>query len=61
VYVFAIYDEAGTGYNAQNGPPPNGTPVGMYMKAGTTVATPVTPGSKTPIKFSFSGAKKWGQ
>ena len=26
-----------------------------------TAATPVTPGMKVPIKFTFTGAKKWGQ
>jgi hypothetical protein len=57
VYVFAIYNEKGT-YDGQSGPPPAGTPVGMHGSA--TAATPVTPGMKTPIKMSFSGAKKWG-
>ena len=58
VYVFAIYNEKGT-YDGQSGPPPAGTPVGMYGTA--TAATPVTPGMKAPIKFTFTGAKKWGQ
>jgi hypothetical protein len=58
VYIFAIYNEKGT-YDGQSGPPPAGTPVGMYGTA--TTATGVAPGMKTPVKFTFTGAKKWGQ
>jgi hypothetical protein len=58
VYIFAIYNEKGT-YDGQSGPPPAGTPVGIYGTAAG--ATPVTPGMKTPIKMTFTGAKKWGQ
>ena len=58
VYVFAIYNEKGT-YDGLSGPPPAGTPVGMYGTA--KGATPVTPGMKTPVKMTFTGATKWGQ
>jgi hypothetical protein len=57
VYAFAIYNEKGT-YDGRSGPPPAGTPVGFY---GAATPTAITPGMKTPIKFTFTGAKKWGQ
>ena len=58
VYIFAIYNEKGT-YDGRSGPPPVGTPIGQYGTA--KGPTPVTPGMKTPVKLSFSGATKWGQ
>ena len=58
VYIFAIYNEKGT-YDGRSGPPPAGTPVGMYGTA--KGPTPVTPGMKTPVKLTFTGATKWGQ
>lgn len=58
VYIFAIYNEKGT-YDGRSGPPPAGTPVGMYGTAKGPTA--VTPGMKTPIKLTFTGATKWGQ
>ena len=58
VYIFAIYNEKGT-YDGRSGPPPAGTPIGMFGTA--KGPTPVTPGMKTPVKLSFSGATKWGQ
>ena len=58
VYIFAIYNEKGT-YDGRSGPPPAGTPIGMYGTA--KGATAVTPGMKTAIKMSFTGATKWGQ
>ena len=58
VYIFAIYNEKGT-YDGRSGPPPAGTPIGMYGTA--KGATPVTPGMKTPVKLTFTGATKWGQ
>jgi hypothetical protein len=58
VYAFAIYNEKGT-YQGQDGPPPAGTPVGVYGTA--TGPTAITPGMKAPLKFTFTGAKKWGQ
>lgn len=58
VYIFAIYNEKGT-YDGRSGPPPAGTPIGMYGTA--KGATAVTPGMKTPVKLTFTGATKWGQ
>jgi hypothetical protein len=58
VYIFAIYNEKGT-YDGRSGPPPAGTPVGVYGTA--KGPTPVTPGMKTPVKMTFTGATKWGQ
>ena len=58
VYAFAIYNDKGT-YDGRGGPPPAGTPVGMYGTA--KGATPITPGMKTPVKMNFDGARKWGQ
>ena len=58
VYIFAIYNEQGT-YDGVGGPPPAGTPVGVYGTAKGPTA--VTPGMKTPVKLTFDGAKKWGQ
>jgi hypothetical protein len=58
VYIFAIYNEKGT-YDSRSGPPPAGTPIGMYGTA--KGATAVTPGMKTPVKLTFDGATKWGQ
>ena len=58
VYIFAIYNEKGT-YTGRTGPPPAGTPVAFYGTAAGPKA--VTPGMKTPVKMTFTGAKKWGQ
>jgi len=58
VYVLAIYNEKGT-YDGKNGPPPAGTPIGMYTKAGKPA--PVTAGPKTAIRLTFDGSKKFGQ
>jgi hypothetical protein len=60
VYVVAIYNEKGT-YDGRSGPPPNGTPIGMYAKDAKSPPAPVTPGPKTAIKMTFSDAKRWGQ
>jgi hypothetical protein len=60
VYVFAVYNDKG-GYDGRGGPPPVGTPVGMYTRTATAAATPVTPGAKTAVKLTFSDAKRWGQ
>lgn len=58
VYIFAIYNEKGT-YDGRSGPPPAGTPVGMF---GTPKGpTAVAPGMKVPVKLTFTGATKWGQ
>jgi hypothetical protein len=57
VYVAAVYNEKGT-YSGTGGPPPTGTPIGMYSKD-AKAPTAVTPGAKVPIKLSFSDAKRF--
>jgi len=60
VYIVAVYDEKG-GYTAQN-PPAAGTPLAMYskdQKDPKAPGIPVTPGGKTPVKMSFSDARRW--
>jgi hypothetical protein len=59
VYVLAIYAEKSP-YDGRSGPPPTGTPIGMYSKDGKA-PTAVTPGPKTAIKLTFNDAKRWGQ
>lgn len=60
VYVVAVYDELG-GYDGVSGPPPAGTPIGMYSKDPKSPPAPVTPGPKTVLKMSFSDAKRFGK
>ena len=60
VYVVAVYNEKGD-YNGIGGPPPPGTPFGMYSKDPKSPAAPVTPGPKTAIKMSFNDAKRFGK
>jgi hypothetical protein len=60
VYICAIYDDKG-GYDGRNGPPPAGTPIGMYTKDAKSPPAAVTPGPKTAIKLTFSDAKRWGR
>jgi hypothetical protein len=60
VYVVAVYDELG-GYDGVSGPPPPGTPIGMYSKDPKSPPAPVTPGPKTVLKMSFSDAKRFGK
>jgi hypothetical protein len=57
VYVLALYDLTGT-YDGNAGPPPPGTPMGMYS-ADRKAPTAVKPGAK--IKMSFNDARKFGQ
>jgi hypothetical protein len=59
VYVLAIYAEKSP-YDGRSGPPPTGTPIGMYSKDGKA-PTAVTPGPKTAIKLTFNDTKRWGQ
>ena len=59
VYIAAVYNEKGD-YNGIGGPPPAGTPMGIYQKDAKSPATPVTPGPKTAVKMSFSDAKRFG-
>ena len=57
VYILAIY---GGKYDGRGGPPPAGTPIGFYSKDGKA-PTPVTPGTKAPVKLTFNEATKFGQ
>jgi hypothetical protein len=59
VYIAAVYNEKGD-YDGIGGPPPPGTPVGIYQKDATSPPTPVTPGPKTLVKMSFSDATRFG-
>ena len=59
VYVAVLYNEKGD-YNGIGGPPPAGTPMGIYARDPKSPAAPVTPGPKTTIKMSFSDAKRFG-
>lgn len=60
VYVVAVYDELG-GYDGVSGPPPAGTPIGMYSSDPKSPGAPVTPGPKAVVKMSFSDAKRFGK
>jgi hypothetical protein len=59
VYVAAVYNEKGN-YDGVGGPPPAGTPIGMYQKDAKSPPAPVTPGPKTAVKMSFNDAKRFG-
>jgi hypothetical protein len=61
VYVVAVFDEKGT-YDGVSGPPPAGTPIGMYSKDPKKgEAAPVKPGAAAKIKMTFTDARRWGQ
>ena len=59
VYIAAVYSEKGD-YTGVGGPPPPGTPIGMYQKDAKSPPTPVTPGPKTRVKMTFSDAQRFG-
>jgi hypothetical protein len=59
VYIAAVYNEKGD-YNGVGGPPPAGTPIGMYQKDAKSPPTAVTPGPKTAVKMSFNDARRFG-
>jgi hypothetical protein len=59
VYITAVYNEKGD-YSGVGGPPPAGTPIGMYQKDAKSPPTPVTPGPKTAVKMSFNDARRVG-
>ena len=59
VYIAAVYNEKGD-YNGLGGPPPPGTPLGIYQKDAKSPAIAVTPGPKTTVKMSFSDARRIG-
>jgi hypothetical protein len=56
VYVVMVYDEKAD-YDGRSGPPPAGTPIGTYSKAGKPV--PVTPGANVKVVVSFDDSKRW--
>jgi hypothetical protein len=60
VYVVAVYDEQG-GYTGLGGPPPAGTPIGVYSKDPKSPPAPVTPGPKTVLKMTFNDANRFGK
>lgn len=58
VYVRMAYDDKGT-YDGNAGPPPPGTPVGMYSTDGKTAA-PVKPGPAAKVKVTFDDSRRMG-
>jgi hypothetical protein len=58
VYILMAYDDKGT-YDGNAGPPPAGTPVGMYTKDGK-VPAPVKPGPGAKIKTAFDDSRRMG-
>jgi hypothetical protein len=61
VYICAVYNE-NANYDGRTGPPPAGTPIGMYRKPPTaTTATGVTPGPGLKVNLTFNDAKRFGQ
>ena len=56
VYVTLVYDEK-SNYDGRTGPPPLGTPIGSYAKAGKPV--PVVPGPDARITVGFDDTVRW--
>lgn len=56
VYVTLVYDEKSS-YDGKSGPPPAGTPIGSYAKAGKPV--PVTPGPGAKVTATFDDSRRW--
>ena len=56
VYVTLVYDEK-SDYDGRSGPPPAGTPIGSYAKAGKPV--PVTPGPGAKVVVTFDDSRRW--
>jgi hypothetical protein len=56
VYVVLVYNEKGD-YDGRSGPPPAGTPLSTYGKAGKPVA--VTPGAGVKVSHAFDDARRW--
>lgn len=53
VYVTAIYDKGG-GYDGRSGPPPSGSPAGMYSKTpGTPEPIDIPEGKTVEIELTF--------
>ena len=57
VYVYVLYDEKG-GYDGRLGPPPAGTPIGMYSLDKKTAA-PVKAAKGTQLKITFGDSVRW--
>jgi hypothetical protein len=58
IYITAVYDEKAN-YDGLSGPPPTGTPIATYGKAGKPIA--VKPGPATKVKMSFDDSKRFEQ
>ena len=56
VYVLAVYDEKAN-YDGTTGPPPAGTPDGMYSKGGKPL--PVEPAKTPKVTMKFDGTRRW--
>lgn len=50
VYVAVAFDEGGS-YDGIGGPPPPGSPIGMYRTKESTTASPVKPGDSVKLTF----------
>jgi hypothetical protein len=59
VYVLFAFDETGN-YDGTAGPPPPGTPIGMYSTDGKAPA-PVKPGTGAKVKATFDDTRRMGQ
>jgi uncharacterized protein (DUF2141 family) len=56
VYVVAVYDEKAD-YDGKSGPPPTGSPIATYSKAGKPVS--VNPAKTPKVAFKFGDEKRW--
>ena len=58
VYVTLVYDEKAN-YDGRSGPPPDGTPIGSFTKAGKPV--PVKPGQGVKVTATFDDSRRFGK
>jgi hypothetical protein len=58
VYITLVYDEQAD-YDGKSGPPPAGTPIGSYAKAGKPIA--VKPAAGVKVKATFDDSRRWGK
>lgn len=58
VYVVLVYDEQAS-YDGRTGPPPPGTPIGSYSKAGVPIAVKL--GTTRKIVASFDDSRRVGK
>lgn len=58
VYVVMVHDEKAN-YDGRSGPPPQGTPIGSYSKAGKPIAIKTAANAK--VKAIFDDTRRWGQ